>query len=37
MNNNYEKPSYIILGDMFELTGSTGKDNDEGYGYDKCA
>ena len=37
MNNNYEKPSYIILGDMFELTGSTGKDNDDGYGYDKCA
>ena len=33
----FELPVLIVLGQITELTGSGGKDNDDGYGYDNCA
>ena len=37
MKMDYEKPTYVVLGDLFELTGSSGYDNDDGWGTDNCA
>lgn len=33
----YEEPIIEVLGKMEELTGSSGHDNDDGWGYDNCA
>lgn len=33
----FELPVLTILGQITELTGSGGNDNDDGFGYDKCA
>lgn len=32
----YEKPRVDVIGQMEELTGSGGNDNDDGWGYDSC-
>jgi hypothetical protein len=33
----YEEPTIELLGKMDELTGSSGYDNDDGWGVDNCA
>ncbi len=33
----FELPIIDLLGQMKELTGSNGNDNDDGYGWDNCA
>ncbi len=33
----YEPPIIEIIGRMEELTGSSGNDNDDGWGTDNCA
>lgn len=32
----FEDPMVSLLGQMKELTGSGGSDNDDGWGYDDC-
>ena len=34
---NFIVPEITVLGQMTELTGSHGYDNDDGFGYDDCA
>lgn len=33
----FELPTLDIVGQVKELTGSAGNDNDDGFGYDNCA
>lgn len=33
----FENPMVCLLGQMKELTGSGGRDNDDGWGYDRCS
>jgi hypothetical protein len=33
----YSEPMVSLLGQMKELTGSGGYDNDDGWGYDDCS